>query len=256
MPSACPSALPTNSAVRGAKPSCTSKVAGSASTGRSSSALSQGRPGAAGRAARWRGGSGSPRGDPAAEQAGRVPTARRRRRAVRLAMPGHALAEDPAAIAPLKRHLLRQQLVLPLEQAASGLVVCSQQREVIRLLGDNRRAPEEEYVVQVSGTASGDAWRGWPKVSSIAGWPCLVRRPAGRASSTCAWFSRARGPAISTGCARPSGCSCRATGVSAWGACRWASCPLASGACSASMNASEPAIRHAATCAAGPCDPR
>jgi 23S rRNA pseudouridine2604 synthase len=66
-------------------------------------------------------------------------------------------AEDPAAIAPLKRHLLRQQLVLPLEQAASGLVVCSQQREVIRLLGDNRRAPEEEYVVQVSGTASGDA---------------------------------------------------------------------------------------------------
>ncbi|MCF7203099.1 RNA pseudouridine synthase [Pseudomonas oligotrophica] len=63
-------------------------------------------------------------------------------------------ADDPSRIAPLKRHLLRQQVVLPLAAAAAGLVILTQQREVVRRLGDTRKPLEEEFVVEVRGEAS------------------------------------------------------------------------------------------------------
>ncbi|MCQ4277115.1 RNA pseudouridine synthase [Stutzerimonas degradans] len=65
-------------------------------------------------------------------------------------------AEDPSTTAPLQRHLLRQNVLLPLEDEASGLLVFSQQREVIRLLSDARSKLEQEFIVEVSGEPEAD----------------------------------------------------------------------------------------------------
>ena len=58
---------------------------------------------------------------------------------------------DNARFIPRGRHLARQTALLPLEPDASGLVVFSQQREVIRKLDDPRDKLEQEYVVEVAG---------------------------------------------------------------------------------------------------------
>ncbi len=58
---------------------------------------------------------------------------------------------DPSQLAPRERHLVRHTALLPLEPHASGLVVFSQQREIIRKLGDPRDKLEQEYVVEVAG---------------------------------------------------------------------------------------------------------
>lgn len=60
-------------------------------------------------------------------------------------------ADDPSRTTPLKRHLVRQTQLLPLEPEMSGLTVFSQQREVIRKLGDARAKLEQEYIVEVDG---------------------------------------------------------------------------------------------------------
>lgn len=51
----------------------------------------------------------------------------------------------------LKRHLLRLTPLMPLEAAASGLLVLSQDGRVIRRLSDDANAIEQEWVVQVRG---------------------------------------------------------------------------------------------------------
>lgn len=61
--------------------------------------------------------------------------------------------DDPSRIEPLKRHLLQQNLLLPLDDDASGLTIFSQQRDVVRLLTSTRDKLEQEYVVEVSGEA-------------------------------------------------------------------------------------------------------
>jgi len=58
---------------------------------------------------------------------------------------------DNARFIPRGRHFARQTALLPLEPDASGLVVFSQQREVIRKLDDPRDKLEQEYVVEVAG---------------------------------------------------------------------------------------------------------
>ena len=58
---------------------------------------------------------------------------------------------DDARFIPRGRHFARQTALLPLEPDASGLVVFSQQREVIRKLDDPRDKLEQEYVVEVAG---------------------------------------------------------------------------------------------------------
>ena len=67
-----------------------------------------------------------------------------------LSSSGH-WAGDGARIAPRARHLARQTALLPLEPDVSGLVLFSQQREVIRKLADPRGKLEQEYVVEVAG---------------------------------------------------------------------------------------------------------
>lgn len=58
---------------------------------------------------------------------------------------------DDARLTPRDRHLARQTALLALEPDVSGLVVFSQQREVIRTLADPRGKLEHEYIVEVAG---------------------------------------------------------------------------------------------------------
>jgi 23S rRNA pseudouridine2604 synthase len=60
-------------------------------------------------------------------------------------------ASDDVRFTPRERHFARQTALLPLEPDASGLVVFSQQREVIRKLADLRDKLEQEYIVEVAG---------------------------------------------------------------------------------------------------------
>ncbi len=67
-----------------------------------------------------------------------------------LAEAGH-WSGDSSRQAPRERHYARQTALLPLEQDISGLVIFSQQREVIRKLADPRDMLEQEYIVEVGG---------------------------------------------------------------------------------------------------------
>lgn len=65
-------------------------------------------------------------------------------------------AQDPSPEVPRQRHFARQTLLLPLDADACGLEVFSQQREVIRKLGDARHPLEQEFVVEVAGEPQAD----------------------------------------------------------------------------------------------------
>ena len=65
-------------------------------------------------------------------------------------------SSDDARLTPRDRHFARQTALMPLEQDASGLVVFSQQREIIRALDDPRGKLEQEYVVEVEGEPEED----------------------------------------------------------------------------------------------------
>ncbi|MEO8102892.1 MAG: rRNA pseudouridine synthase [Betaproteobacteria bacterium] len=71
------------------------------------------------------------------------------------ALPGFAMdnhaADDPSGIRPLKRHLTRLTLTLPLEAAASGMQVFTQDWRVVRKLVEDAATVEQEYVVDVTG---------------------------------------------------------------------------------------------------------
>lgn len=60
---------------------------------------------------------------------------------------------DDARLQPRARHFVQQTALLPLEADISGLVVFSQQRELIRKLSDPRDKLEQEFVVEVEGKA-------------------------------------------------------------------------------------------------------
>jgi len=65
--------------------------------------------------------------------------------------PEHRAESDHAPQRPLSRHFRKLTAVLPLEAAASGLQVFSQQRGVLRRLGEDGGALEQEFVVEVVG---------------------------------------------------------------------------------------------------------
>lgn len=58
---------------------------------------------------------------------------------------------DHGAQRPLSRHFRKLTALLPLEPAASGLQVFSQQRGVLRKLGEEADTLEQEFVVEVAG---------------------------------------------------------------------------------------------------------
>ncbi len=66
------------------------------------------------------------------------------------------MENDASGIRPLQRHFTRLDMLTPLETDASGLLVFSQNRSVIRLLKDDADQLEHEYVVEVSGEMVGN----------------------------------------------------------------------------------------------------
>jgi 23S rRNA pseudouridine2604 synthase len=60
-------------------------------------------------------------------------------------------AEDPSGVRPLKRHFSRLDLLLPLPDKASGLVVLTQDWRVKRRLEEDFDRIEQELVVEVAG---------------------------------------------------------------------------------------------------------
>lgn len=66
-------------------------------------------------------------------------------------------ADDHTRIRFLKRHLDGLTLVAPLETAASGLQVLTQDWRVARKLVDDIASTEQEYIVEVGGTAVPDS---------------------------------------------------------------------------------------------------
>ncbi len=68
--------------------------------------------------------------------------------------PERRAATDETGVRPLHRHLQRLVALAPLEDMASGLVVFSQDWRVRRLLQEDLPGLEQEFVVEVQGTAS------------------------------------------------------------------------------------------------------
>ncbi|MEL4891799.1 S4 domain-containing protein [Xanthomonas protegens] len=71
--------------------------------------------------------------------------------ALALVRPDTRSALDTSEVRVLKRHFLRLNAPLPLESAASGLLVLSQDGRVLRRLTEDASAIEQEFVVEVRG---------------------------------------------------------------------------------------------------------
>lgn len=71
--------------------------------------------------------------------------------ALALVRPDTRSAFDMAKVRVLKRHFLRLNAPLPLEDAASGLLVLTQDGRVLRRLTEDASSIEQEFVVEVRG---------------------------------------------------------------------------------------------------------
>ncbi|MBD7921649.1 rRNA pseudouridine synthase [Xanthomonas bonasiae] len=71
--------------------------------------------------------------------------------ALALVTPATRSGLDMADVRVLKRHFLRLNAPLPLEDAASGLLVLSQDGRVLRRLTEDATSIEQEFVVEVRG---------------------------------------------------------------------------------------------------------
>lgn len=74
--------------------------------------------------------------------------------AAKLLLPENLASDFSAGITVLKRHLTGLTLAAPLETAASGLIVATQEFRILRKLLDDAAHVEMEYVVHVNGTLS------------------------------------------------------------------------------------------------------
>ncbi|RDB42105.1 RNA-binding protein [Halomonas sp. DQ26W] len=71
-----------------------------------------------------------------------------------LLAPGTHWQDDPVGLIPLKAHFRGLQPMLPLEEGASGLLVLTQDRRVVRRLDEDTARLEQEVVAEVDGTLS------------------------------------------------------------------------------------------------------
>lgn len=67
---------------------------------------------------------------------------------------GNRFDEDASGVRPLRRHLLRLEVPMPLDTEANGLVVLTQDWRVRRHLLESGPTLEQEYMVDVEGDAS------------------------------------------------------------------------------------------------------
>lgn len=70
---------------------------------------------------------------------------------------GHHLAKDPAGVRLLQRHFKNLEAMVPLETAASGLIVFTQDWRVARKLRDDMGTLEHELMVDVEGAVPDEA---------------------------------------------------------------------------------------------------
>ena len=77
--------------------------------------------------------------------------------AAQLLVPQNHWGPDRSGIRMLRRHLIEQRCVTPLEHAASGLLVFSQERPVLRKLLEDGALVEHEVIVDVRGKVADDA---------------------------------------------------------------------------------------------------
>lgn len=76
-----------------------------------------------------------------------------------LLLPTHHAADDPSGTRVLKRHFAHLSACVPLEVAASGLVVFTQDWRVLRKLSEDAAFIEHELRVEVQGEVSPEALR-------------------------------------------------------------------------------------------------
>ena len=79
------------------------------------------------------------------------------RAAAGLLLPENHWRSDRSGIRLLRRHVLDQRCVTPLEHAASGLLVFSQERPILRKLLEDAALVEHEVIVDVRQSVSQDA---------------------------------------------------------------------------------------------------
>jgi 23S rRNA pseudouridine2604 synthase len=70
--------------------------------------------------------------------------------------PATLWAEDASGIRPLKKHFAQLSLCVPLETAASGLVVFTQDWRIVRKLTEDAATLEHEVIVEVAGELAPD----------------------------------------------------------------------------------------------------
>lgn len=73
-----------------------------------------------------------------------------------LITPATHVKDDSAGIRLLKRHFTRLMPTMPLETGASGLLVYTQDKRVVRRLVEDADKIEQEYIVEVSGEIATD----------------------------------------------------------------------------------------------------
>ena len=78
--------------------------------------------------------------------------------AIALATPAHRWDGDDTGWRVHKRHFVHQAPGLPLEDAASGLLVLSQDGRVLRRLAEDAAKLEQEFIVDVEGELAPYGW--------------------------------------------------------------------------------------------------
>ena len=81
---------------------------------------------------------------------------KRVRPAHQLLLPANHWAQDPSGVRLLKHHFAKLSACVPLEVAASGLVVFTQDWRVLRKLTEDAALMEHELVVEVAGEVAPD----------------------------------------------------------------------------------------------------
>lgn len=79
--------------------------------------------------------------------------------AQQLLQPDSHAADDASGVRLLKRHFAGLSACLPLERAASGLVVFTQDWRILRKLREDANTIEQEMIVEVAGAVTGETLR-------------------------------------------------------------------------------------------------
>ena len=101
-----------------------------------------------------------------------------------LIQPGSRAADDASGVRLLRRHFTHLESVVPIDAAASGLVVLTQDRHLARKLKDDFARFEQEYVVEISGDMPADGLAQLQRGAGI--------QPYGPAAIKASWQSEKR----------------------------------------------------------------